>query len=93
MKVIEEFDKVLPKIKKLNFDVLAITGDHSTPSKMKGHSWHPVPVIIKSDNSFEGISKRFTEKECLKGNMGIFEGKYLLNLIFAHGQMLNKFGA
>ena len=26
-------------------------------------------------------------------NMGIFEGKYLLNLIFAHGQMLNKFGA
>ena len=93
VKVIEEFDKVLPKIKKLNFDVLAITGDHSTPSKMKGHSWHPVPVIIKSHNSFEGISKRFTEKECLKGNMGIFEGKYLLNLIFAHGQMLNKFGA
>ena len=71
-----------PKIKKLNFDVLAITGDHSTPSKMKGHSWHPVPVIIKSNNSFNGISKRFTEKECLKGNMGIFEGKYLLNLIF-----------
>lgn len=93
VKVIEKFDKLLPKIKKLNFDVLAITGDHSTPSKMKGHSWHPVPVIIESNNSFKGISKRFTEKECLKGNMGIFEGKYLLNLIFAHGQMLNKFGA
>ena len=91
--VIEEFDKSLRKIQKLKFDVICITGDHSTPTKMKGHSWHPVPVIINSKNSFYGTSKRFTEKECLKGTLGLFEGKNLMNFILAHGELLSKFGA
>ncbi len=93
IKIIEDFDKVLPSITSLNFDVLCITGDHSTPSKIKSHSWHPVPVLVKSKNSFYGLSKRFTEKECLKGSLGIFEAKNLLSIIFAHADMLNKFGA
>ncbi|MBT4434766.1 2,3-bisphosphoglycerate-independent phosphoglycerate mutase [bacterium] len=91
--VIEDFDKILPDIIKLNFDVLAITGDHSTPARMKSHSWHPVPVLINSKNSFYGTSKRFTEKECQKGTLGLFEGKYLMNLLLAHAEMLSKFGA
>ncbi len=91
--MIEEFDKSLRKIQKLKFDVVCVTGDHSTPTKMKGHSWHPVPVIINSKNSFYGTSKRFTEKECLKGTLGLFEGKNLMNFILAHGELLSKFGA
>lgn len=93
IKVIQNFDTELKKINKLNFDVICITGDHSTPSKMKSHSWHPVPVAIKSKNSFYGTSKRFTEKECLKGTMGLFEGKNLMNYILAHSELLSKFGA
>ena len=93
IQVIEEFDKHLPVIQKIGFDVVAITGDHSTPSRIKSHSWHPVPVLIKSKNSFYGLSKRFTEKECVKGTLGIFEAKNLLNILFAHADMLNKFGA
>ena len=93
IKVIENFDKQLEKVLKLRFDVVCITGDHSTPSKMKSHSWHPVPVIINSKNSFYGTSKRFTEKECIKGMMGLFEGKNLMNFILAHAEMLSKFGA
>ena len=93
IKIIEDFDKHLKNIMKLNFDVVCITGDHSTPSKMKSHSWHPVPVMINSKNSFYGTSKRFTEKECIKGNLGLFEGKSLMNYILAHADMLAKFGA
>ncbi|HCL79703.1 MAG TPA: phosphoglycerate mutase, partial [Synergistaceae bacterium] len=42
-RVIEVVDGLLPRLLDLAPDVLAVTGDHSTPSVMSGHSWHPVP--------------------------------------------------
>ncbi len=93
VKVIEEFDKNLPEILRLKPNVLVITGDHSTPSILKGHSWHPVPVLLKSDYVLGGTSTKFTERECLKGELGLFPAKKLINLMLAHSLRLAKYGA
>ena len=93
IKVIEEFDKYIPEIVALNPDVLVITGDHSTPSLLKSHSWHPVPVLLKSPYILGKTSQRFTERECLKGELGIFEAKKLMALMLANSLRLKKYGA
>ena len=90
---IEEFDKVLPEILGLNPDVLMITGDHSTPSLMKSHSWHPVPVLLKSPYVFGKTCGSFSERECLKGELGIFPTVSLMPLALANAGRLKKFGA
>ncbi len=90
---IEEFDRFLPQILALRPDVIIVTGDHSTPALMKSHSWHPVPVILKSPYVLGGTSLRFTERECLKGELGIFPAINLLPIALANAMRLKKFGA
>lgn len=90
---IAEFDALLPQILELNPDVLIITGDHSTPALMKSHSWHPVPVLIKSPYVLGGTCTGFSERECLKGELGIFHTTHLMPLALAHALRLKKFGA
>jgi 2,3-bisphosphoglycerate-independent phosphoglycerate mutase len=93
VKMIEQFDTIIPRVMALNPTVLAVTGDHSTPAKMKGHSWHAVPVMIVADNCrFDG-SQKFGEKECRVGELGQFKAKYLMSLLLAHADRLGKFGA
>ena len=90
--VIEEFDSHVPEILKLNPDVLVVTGDHSTPSVMKSHSWHPVPFLLSSSNVRGGNSSGFYERECLKGELGIFKATEAMTLILSHAGRLQKFG-
>ncbi|SNZ15995.1 2,3-bisphosphoglycerate-independent phosphoglycerate mutase [Hydrogenobacter hydrogenophilus] len=93
IQVIEEFDGLIPEFLSLKPQVLVITGDHSTPSVLKGHSWHPVPVLLHSPYVLGRTSERFTERECLKGELGIFPAFKLMNLMLAHSLRLSKFGA
>jgi 2,3-bisphosphoglycerate-independent phosphoglycerate mutase len=92
-KAIEEFDAALPILLEHKPDVLAITGDHSTPCAMKGHSWHPQPVLLHS--AFSGSDKldRFTETGANLGSLGVFEAKHLMRLMQANARMFDKFGA
>ncbi|MDA8433354.1 MAG: 2,3-bisphosphoglycerate-independent phosphoglycerate mutase [Nitrospiraceae bacterium] len=90
---IEEFDALLPRILALNPDVLVITGDHSTPALMMGHSWHPVPVVVKSPYVLGGLCSGFSERECTKGELGIFPTVNLMPLALANAGRLKKFGA
>jgi len=92
-RVIEEFDGLLPEIESLNPDVIAITGDHSTPSKMKSHSWHPVPLLIYSGNCRNHKLKGFYEEECHRGELGIINSTDIMPLLLAHSGRLSKFGA
>ncbi len=90
---IEYFDKFVPTLLSLKPDVLVITGDHSTPSLIGGHSWHPNPTILHSIYGGADDTKFFTERACSRGYLGIFYAKHLMKLILANSLRLNKFGA
>ncbi|MBI5383984.1 MAG: 2,3-bisphosphoglycerate-independent phosphoglycerate mutase [Verrucomicrobia bacterium] len=92
-KAVEEFDAALPILLEKKPDVLAITGDHSTPCAIKGHSWHPQPVLLHSAYSGSDKLERFTETGANLGSLGIFEAKYLIRLMQANAKMFDKFGA
>ena len=92
-KAIEDFDAALPILLGKKPDVIAITGDHSTPVAMKGHSWHPQPVLLNSACSGSDKLERFTETGANMGSLGIFEAKYLIRLMQANAKMFDKFGA
>ena len=92
-KAIEDFDAALPVLLRKKPDVIAITGDHSTPCAIKGHSWHPQPVLLHSAYSGWDKLDRFTETGANLGSLGVFEAKYLLRLMQANAKMFDKFGA
>ena len=93
VKAIEEFDAALPILLSKKPDVLVITGDHSTPAPMKGHSWHPQPVMIHSKFSGSDKLDRFTDTGANLGSLGVFPAKYLIRYMQANAGMLDKFGA
>jgi len=92
-KAIEDFDAALPILLKKKPDVLAVTGDHSTPCALHGHSWHPQPVLLHSACSGSDKLERFTETGANLGSLGVFEAKFLIRLMQANAKMFDKFGA
>ena len=93
VKVIEEVDKYIPEVLNLKPDVLVVTGDHSTPALMKGHSWHPNPFMLFSKYIRVDEAEQFNEKECVKGGLGRFLAVDALPLMMANALKLQKFGA
>ncbi len=93
VKRIEELDSYIPRIVDLKPDVLMLTGDHSTPSKLREHTWHPVPLVLASATCRPDQSTHFGEADCLRGGLGQIEAKYLMPLALAHAGRLLKYGA
>ena len=93
VKVIEEIDKYIPEVLALKPDVLVVTGDHSTPALLKGHSWHPNPFMLFSKYIRVDEVEQFNEKECVKGELGRFSAVDVLPLMMANALKLQKFGA
>jgi 2,3-bisphosphoglycerate-independent phosphoglycerate mutase len=93
VRAIEEIDTFIPRLVALKPDVLVITSDHSTPSLLKGHSWHPNPFLLVSPTALPDNIGVFTERECAQGLLGRFPSLYAMPLMLAHAGKLKKYGA
>ncbi len=91
--IIEEVDALIPEIEKLKPDVLVVTGDHSTPSLLKSHSWHPNPFLLLSPNCLQDNLSGFSERDCRQGSLGRFPATEAMVLMLANALRLKKFGA
>ncbi len=93
VRAIEQLDAVVPELRRLEPDVIAVSGDHSTPSQMAAHSWHPVPALLWSDRCGRDEVERFGERWCLRGGLGLRPTKDLMALMLANAGRLQKYGA
>lgn len=94
VEVIETVDAALPALLDLGPDVLAVTGDHSTPARLRSHSWHPVPLLLWAPATARPDPETtFGERACARGGLATLRGIDLMPLLMAHAGRLEKFGA
>jgi 2,3-bisphosphoglycerate-independent phosphoglycerate mutase len=91
--VIEKVDAMLPAVDAAGPDVVIVTGDHSTPSLMKSHSYHPVPVLMRGGTTYVDATKEFGESASRGGALGRFPSCTLMPQALAAAGRLAKFGA
>lgn len=92
--VIESVDQALPQLLDLEPDVLIITGDHSTPARLRSHSWHPVPTLLWAPAAhLPDLAVSFGEREAQRGGLGHFPATELMPMALAHALRLEKYGA
>ncbi|MCZ6614597.1 MAG: 2,3-bisphosphoglycerate-independent phosphoglycerate mutase [Chloroflexi bacterium] len=92
VRALEELDARIPRLLDLKPDVLVVAGDHATPSILAAHSWHPVPVLVRSDSTRGDGVTEFTERGCSGGSLGTFSAVHLMLLALAHAGKLTKYG-
>jgi 2,3-bisphosphoglycerate-independent phosphoglycerate mutase len=90
---IEAVDARLPRLLELRPDVVIVTADHSTPARMRSHSWHPVPLLVHSARCRPDGLSEFSERACARGGLGRIRATDILPLALAHAGRLSKFGA
>ena len=93
VRALEELDRRIPRVLALGADVLAIAGDHSTPSALAAHSWHPVPALINSRWTGGDGSAAFSERQFRTGSLGTQPATSLMLQLMAQAGKLDKFGA
>jgi 2,3-bisphosphoglycerate-independent phosphoglycerate mutase len=93
VQALEALDRALPRLTELRPDVLMVAGDHSTPSIMAAHSWHPVPFLLSSQWVRPDHADGFNERACAKGSLGTFPAMNALPLAMAHAGRFTKYGA
>jgi 2,3-bisphosphoglycerate-independent phosphoglycerate mutase len=90
---IEALDSVVPQLMAMGPDVVAVTGDHATPSQIAAHSWHPVPVLLHGDRVGRDQVSEFGERHCLQGALGRRPARELMPIMLNVAGRLAKYGA
>jgi len=93
VRAIETVDSALPRLLSLKPEVIIVTGDHSTPALLKGHSWHPVPLLLLSQWCRVDKVEEFSESACALGGLGRLPAVDIMPLAMANALKLTKFGA
>jgi 2,3-bisphosphoglycerate-independent phosphoglycerate mutase len=89
--VIEEVDSLMPRLMALRPDVVIVSGDHSTPAVLKGHSWHPVPTLVYGRYVRPDDIPEFGERACARGSLGVLSAKHIMPLALANALRLSKY--
>jgi 2,3-bisphosphoglycerate-independent phosphoglycerate mutase len=90
---LEEVDSAISSLAELGPDVLMVAGDHSTPSTIAAHSWHPVPFMMRAQHLREDECEAFNEVALHRGSLGTFPATDALPLAMAHAGRFKKYGA
>ena len=92
VEALEQLDARLPRLLELEIDTLVVAGDHSTPSIMGSHSWHPVPLMVNSRvYRGDGVGE-FNERLCASGSLGRIPAVSVMTIALANAGKLQKFG-
>lgn len=89
---LEAVDTILPAIVDLAPDVLVVTGDHSCPSQLADHSWHPVPVLMWGPAVGTDGVEVFGERACAGGILGTMPTPDIMPLMLAAAGKLETYG-
>jgi 2,3-bisphosphoglycerate-independent phosphoglycerate mutase len=93
VRIIEQVDEAVASLIHLDPDVIVVAGDHSTPAVLKGHSWHPVPLLLHSKWCRTDRVTEFSEATCFDGGLGRLPATDIMPLAMANALKLDKFGA
>lgn len=90
---IERVDATVDRIRALDPGVVCVTGDHSTPSPLKRHSWHPVPFVMWGSTVGVDPVTKFDEESARSGMFGSQFAKDLMTFMLAATGRLRTYGA
>ncbi|MCO6453213.1 MAG: 2,3-bisphosphoglycerate-independent phosphoglycerate mutase [Caldilineales bacterium] len=90
---IEAVDAALPQLLALNPSVLIVTGDHSTPAKLRSHSYHPVPTLFWGEDVMPDSVATFGERAAEGGAMSVFHATEMIPWAMGYAGRLARFGA
>ncbi len=93
VEVLEAVDRIVPRLLDLHPDAIGITGDHATPSLMRGHSWHAVPTLVWSRRCLPDAVTAFQERALASGSLTGMRHVDLLPLLMANAGKLHQYGA